>query len=478
MKSLFARNFLIYALVIVLGFAILGSAFIYQVNRFALEEKQQQLSEAAERAVQSTAAYFELRESAEWIDKFSANYRVTMHMLAADCGGTIFVGNAAGNLLFIANSDGCYSQMSNNLTVPIAAMDDLLDDGVYAQSSNFFGYLATQNYVMGRTVYAGEVLKGAVFVCVPAQSTQELFLNLSRVFILMTLTVLLLTLIATILVVRTTVKPLKNMASAARRFAQGDYSARAPLPKYQDELYDMTLSFNRMAESMQNAEDIRRGLIASVSHDLRTPMTTIAGFVDGILDGTIKQEKQEYYLRIISDEIKRLARLANSMLAVSRLESGQQSLEKSVFDVSEMIRRIVIGFEQQLNGKHIDLELDIPEQELIRADRDSFFQAVYNLIDNAVKFTPEKGQIGIYMAETGSKLQCNICNSGSEIPQENLKFVFDRFYKSDTSRNRNSTGSGLGLYITKTVIQQHGGDIFVRSGGGKTEFCFTVPLER
>ncbi len=465
-------------MVIVLGFAILGSAFIYQVNRFALEEKQQQLSDAAERAVQSTAAYFETRDSADWMDKFNTNYKIAMHLLAADCSGTIFVGDAQGKLLFIANSDGCYSQMNNDLTLPDVAMTDVIEDGVYAQSSNFFGFLATQNYVLGQTVVSGGTVKGAVFVCVPARSTQILFLNLSRVFILMTLAVLLLTLIATILVVRLTVKPLQNMATAARRFAQGDYSARAPLPKYQDELYDMTLSFNRMAESMQNAEETRRGLIASVSHDLRTPMTTIAGFVDGILDGTIKPEKQDYYLRIISDEIKRLGRLANSMLAVSKLESGQQNAEKTILDVSEMIRRIVIGFEQPLNAKHIELELDIPEQEILRAERDSFFQAVYNLIDNAVKFTPDKGQISIYLAETGNKLQFNIRNTGSEIPQDKLKFVFDRFYKSDTSRNRNSTGSGLGLYITKTVIQQHGGDIFVRSGDGQTEFCFTVPLER
>ena len=232
-----------------------------------------------------------------------------------------------------------------------------------------------------------------------------------------------------------------------------------------------------MAESMQNAEEARRGLIASVSHDLRTPMTTIAGFVDGILDGTIKPDKQAYYLHIISDEIKRLTRLANGMLSVSRLESGQ-ALNPSLFDVSEMVRRIVIGFERQLTEKHIELQLDIPEQETIRADHDGLFQAVYNLIDNAVKFTPERGEITIYMAENNNRLQFNIRNSGSEIPSDKIKFVFDRFYKGDTSRNRNSSGSGLGLYITKTVIQRHGGDIYVRSGDDRTEFCFTIPLGR
>ncbi len=478
MKSLFARNFLIYALVIVLGFTVLGSAFIYQVNRFSMEEKQQQLSDTADRAAQSTLEFLQMRESEGWQDRFNATYRVAMKMLATDCSGTIFVGSETGDLLFIANTDGCYSQEQTGLMLPTVAVQDLLADGVFSQNSTFYGYLSNISYVMGKVVLdqAGQQA-GVIFVCVPAQSTAALFLELSRVFILLTIGVLLLTLIATIMVVRNMVKPMKDMAIAARKFAAGDYSARAPLPKYQDELYDMTMSFNSMAESMQNTEETRRGLIASVSHDLRTPMTTIAGFVDGILDGTIKPEKQTYYLQIISDETKRLGRLANSMLAVSRLESGRE-LEKTVFDLSETIRRIIIGFEQKLTEKRIEVELDIPESQMIKAEHDSLFQAIYNLVDNAMKFTNEGGTITIYMAENAGKLQFNIINTGSPIPPDKIKFIFDRFFKGDSSRNRNSSGSGLGLYITKTVIKQHGGDIFVRSDEQKTEFCFTIPLSR
>lgn len=478
MKSLFARNFLIYALVIVLGFTVLGSSFIYQVNRFSMEEKQQQLSDTVQQTVMSTQAYFQLRNNADWNDKFSASYRVAVNILASECGGTIFVGDEEGKLLFIANEDGCYSQEQTGLMLPTIAMQDLLSDGAYNQNSTFYGYLSVINYVMGQVVRNTDgYVVGVVFVCVPTQAATELFLKLSRVFILLTIAVLLLTLIATILVVRNMIRPMKNMAIAARKFAAGDFSARAPLPKYQDELYDMTLSFNSMADAMQNVEETRRGLIASVSHDLRTPMTTIAGFVDGILDGTIKADKQEYYLKIISDEIKRLARMANSMLTVSRLESGRE-LEKSVFDISELVRRIVIGFEQKLTEKQIEVELDIPERQTIKAEHDSLFQAVYNLIDNAVKFTENHGSITVYMAESAGKLQFNIINTGSPIPAEQIKFIFDRFYKGDSSRNRNSSGSGLGLHITKTVIKQHGGDIFVRSDEHKTEFCFTIPTNR
>jgi len=442
-----------------------------------LEEKQTQLTDTANRAIQSTAAYFQLRNSADWNDKFSASYRLSMNMLAADCSGTIFVGDANGKLLFIATTDGCYSQEQTSLMLPTMAVEDLYPDGEYAQTSNFYGYFSAPNYVMGKLVTAGEKTIASVFVCIPAQSTAKLFMELSQVFILMTIAVLFLTLVATILVARNMLRPLKHMAVAARKFAAGDFSARAPLPKFQDELYDMTLSFNSMAEAMQNVEETRRGLIASVSHDLRTPMTTIAGFVDGILDGTIKPEKQERYLKIISAEVKRLSRLANSMLAVSRLENNRD-LEYSVVDISEMIRRIVISFEQRLTEKRIEVELDIPEQQNLKAEHDSIFQAVYNLFDNAVKFTDVGGRITVYLAENGGKLQFNMINTGSEIPPEQIKYIFDRFYKGDSSRNSNTSGSGLGMYITKTVIKQHGGDIFVRSGDNKTEFCFIVPLNR
>ena len=182
MKSLFARNFLIYALVIVLGFTILGSSFIYQVNRFSSEETQLQLNETSEQAVISTYAYFQLRGNADWNDKFNASYRVALNMLADDCRGTIFVGDAEGKLLFIANEDGCYSQERTGLMLPTVAMQDVLADGSYQQTSTFYNYLSANHYVMGRTVTdsSNEAL-AVVFVCVPAQATTELFLKLSRV---------------------------------------------------------------------------------------------------------------------------------------------------------------------------------------------------------------------------------------------------------------------------------------------------------
>ncbi len=485
MNSLFLKYFLIYSMVIVFSFVILGGAYVAQVNRYAVENKEETLEQTASRAAQSTATFIETAAQLEQkapgsAEPYTRSYLINMMQLADISGGMIFVCDLDGRIMYIANSEGCYAQDSGVL--PQAAVNAVLEDGRYAEMGTFYGYLSEAHFVVGtpfgKTYPSGETENyGVLFVTVAADGSIQFFFEMASAFSFLVIVVLLLTLAATYLVVRSTVKPLNQMAAAARSYARGDFTPRVPLPypPRRDELYDVILSFNNMADSVANIESMRRGLVANVSHDLRTPMTTIAGFVDGILDGTIKPEKQEYYLRIISEEIKRLSRLASSMLEVSRLESGEKGLNKTTFDICEMVRRIIIGFEQKLTEKKIEVVLDIPETLNVNADHDGLFQAVYNLTENAVKFTPEGGEIAIYMAEKNNRLQCNVQNTGSEIAPENIKYIFDRFYKEDKSRGVNKTGSGLGLYIVKTVINRHGGDIYAKSGDGKTEFCFSIP---
>lgn len=485
MNSLFLKYFLIYSLVIVFSFVILGGAYVAQVNRYAVEDKENTLEQTASRAAESTSSFIETAAQLEKVLPGSAvsytqSYLINMMQLADISNGMIFVGDVDGHIMYIANRDGCYAQESGVL--PQSAVSTVLEDRRFAELGTFNNYFSEAHLVVGvpfvQTLSSGETNDlGVIFVSVAADSSINFFFEVLSTFIVMVVVVLLLTLVVTYFIVHNTFKPLNKMAAAARSYARGDFTPRVPLPrsKHRDELYDVILSFNNMADSVANIETMRRGLIANVSHDLRTPMTTIAGFVDGILDGTIKPDRQEYYLRIISEEIKRLSRLASSMLEVSRLESGEKGLNKTTFDACEMVRRIIIGFEQKLTDKQIEVVLDIPETLNVSADHDALFQAVYNLIDNAVKFTPTGGQIAIYMSEKGGKMQCNVQNTGSEIAPENIKYIFDRFYKEDKSRGINKTGSGLGLYIVKTVINRHGGDIFAKSGDGKTEFCFSIP---
>ncbi|MEA4919547.1 MAG: HAMP domain-containing sensor histidine kinase [Clostridiaceae bacterium] len=475
MKGLFFRNFVIYAIVILVSFSALGSTFAYQINRFALQEKMNMLSDTMERATESTVSFLETSTSLEQLAPAAKLYRTTMTQLAKDAQGVIFITDTKGEMLLVATTEGCYSQQGGY--VPQKAVSDVINNGSYYEISDFNGYLSSSYFVSGKSavVQDGAEPEILVFAAIPSDTTLVFFVNILSTFFFMTVCVLVVTLIVTYFITWSSVKPLKQIAMAAKQFARGDYSARISRPSHHDEIYEMAMSFNNMAESISKNESMRRDLIANVSHDLRTPMTTIGGFVDGILDGTIPPEKEKYYLGIVSSEIKRLSRLANGMLTVSKLESNDE-LVKAPFDFSEMVYRIAFSFEQKINEKNVSLDLDIPESCSITANHDAMFQVVYNLFDNALKFVNQDGSIKIYISLKGGKLQFHIQNTGGEIDPESLKYIFERFYKSDKSRGNNPNGSGLGLYIAKTIIGRHGGDISAKSADGKTEFCFNIPI--
>ena len=466
----------------VFSFVVIGGLFLLKVNRFAAEEKQSILDSALSKAVESTVSYIQLRVDMEGeMDTKTAQrvyemYKTNIVQIADESSSTVLTCEANGEILFMADKAGFYEFEEGHL-VPHKIMKSIEDDRVYSGVSNLGGYLTESSFVSGAK---REIIKGKdlyIFVAVSATRNLDLFGKLSQYFVIMTFGVLLVTLFVTIIVVRQTVKPLRQMAHAARRFARGEYSVRVPLPKYKSELYELAASFNSMAESVENVEITRRGLVANVAHDLRTPMTTIAGFVDGMIDGTIKPDKQEYYLRIVSDEVKRLSRMASSILETSRLETGEKALNCTDFDISETVRRIIIGFEQKLSEKNIDIDIVIPDRLNIYADHDAMFQVIYNLVDNALKFIDVNGKLNIRMSEKNAQLYFNISNSGVEIPKENIKYIFDRFFKGEKSRTDSRNGSGLGLYIVKTIINRHGGDVGVNSQNNITEFYFNIPVK-
>jgi signal transduction histidine kinase len=237
-----------------------------------------------------------------------------------------------------------------------------------------------------------------------------------------------------------------------------------------------------MADSLARLEDMRSSFLANVSHDLRTPMTTISGFVDGIIDGTIPEDKHSYYLGIISSEVRRLSRLVSSLLQLSRTEAGDTKLKPSDFNLSEKTRQVLISFENKIDDKKLEIEFVNARDIYVNADMDAMHQVIYNLIDNAVKFTPEGGKVCLTLSVISidrriKKALFSIKNTGQGIPPEETPYLFERFYKSDRSRGLDKTGTGLGLYIVKTTLLSHGEDIKVASEPGKiTEFSFTLPL--
>lgn len=347
--------------------------------------------------------------------------------------------------------------------------------GKYRESGLMAGHYDAPHYIVGVPVTVSDVSVGVLFATSPTGRLHTFIRSLLEMFLLSALVVLAIAFVIIYFITTGMVKPLKEMLAATTSFSKGDFSVRVPVSGY-DELGQLSMAFNNMASTLATTESSRRSFVANVSHELKTPMTTIGGFIDGILDGTVPEEKRDQYLQVVSTETKRLSRLVRSMLDTSRIEAGEMSIRPTVFDVSELNRQTIFTFEQMIEEKKLSIEgLEI-EKVMIYADRDLMNQVVYNLIENAVKFVEAGGVISFHYRVDKGTTYVAIRNTGEGLDKEEVPQLFERFYKSDKSRSLNKNGVGLGLHIVRSIVQYHGGEVFVRSAEGEyTEFEFTVP---
>ncbi|MGI6279707.1 MAG: HAMP domain-containing sensor histidine kinase, partial [Acutalibacteraceae bacterium] len=296
-----------------------------------------------------------------------------------------------------------------------------------------------------------------VFATAPLTSFANLISTITKLYLAWAIVPLILMFFAISVMTYRMTKPLKLMSEAARAMAKGDFSRRIPVTS-DDEIGELAISFNMMTNSLSQLESMRKDFVANVSHELKTPMTTISGFIDGILDGTIEPTKQHYYLEIVSDEIKRLSRLVQSMLSMARLESGEFTLKPELFDFRELLCTIVISQEQRIENRRLKITgLDTLESISLKADRDLIHQVIYNLVDNAIKFSNPGGEISFTLHKENKKLVFTVSNTGPGIPQKDLMYIFERFYKVDKSRSEAKNNTGLGLYLVKTIVVAHSG---------------------
>ncbi len=270
-------------------------------------------------------------------------------------------------------------------------------------------------------------------------------------------------------------RPVKEMTLAAKRFGEGDFSEKVKISD-RNEMGYLANTLNEMASSLEAIEENRKSFISNVSHELRTPMTTIGGFVDGILDGTIPESQHKQYLRTVSEEINRLARLVRSMLNISKYEAGEMALQTENFDLTSLTVRTVLLFEKRIEDKNIEIKGLDADKFFVNADADLVQQVIYNLTENAVKFVNEGGYISYGFSHKDNMICTVIRNSGEGLKKNEINKVFDRFYKTDESRGKDKSGVGLGLSIVRSIIKLHDGSILVRSRPGEyTEFEFTLP---
>ena len=271
--------------------------------------------------------------------------------------------------------------------------------------------------------------------------------------------------------------PVLQITRQAENYAKGDFSAR--LEQTGDpEMDRLIITMNRMADFIDKNERSRRRFVSDVSHEMKTPMTTIGGFVDGILDGTIPPEQEKQYLRTVSTEVQRLSRLVHSMLSISRFEEGTYAPDFERLDITNLLITTLLLFEQKVERKELHVEgLDVCPRTYAEVDRDLIQQVFYNLTENAIKFVNRGGTLFLAVDSDETQAHVHIRNSGEGLTEDEISHVFERFYKTDESRGKDTTGVGLGLSIVNRIMVLHKGSVTVKSVKGEyTEFIVSMPL--
>jgi len=474
MKSTFGRLFTAVAIVLMAAILLIGVVCQMLTGRYLTDQAISSLKNNA--SVISSLVLAAHSDRGMTIQDFQTALAVAVSVSGSDA----VICDGKGRLITCAEKPaGC---SHTGMQLDSSFVDQVFEQGGTVYTGLMKGLYTDVRYVVSHPVVHPETGDRMALVLVSSPVDTALMRRISQIFLIVSVLVALISVVIMNFYVRRQSDPLRDMAHAATAFGHGDLTARVRTNgRNTREVEELALAFNNMASSLEKSETQRQEFVANVSHELKTPMTTISGYVDGILDGTIPPEKSRQYLHLVSDETKRLSRLVRSMLDISRLQDRGNIPEeqKSRFDLEELAGQVLISFEQKINEKGINVQVDMPEHPVYtRADQDAITQVVYNLVDNAVKFCEPGGELGITVREGGGRVYLSVSNQGETIPAEELPLVFERFHKTDKSRSKNRESWGLGLYIVKTILNSHGENISVTSHQGKTTFTFTLPLVR
>lgn len=478
-KSIFLKYFSVVSLVVCLSILALAGIQTFVSVRYWLNEKETLLTENVEKVAESAAEFSRPAPGDEtrytlFLDRGST-LPVLVDFLADTLDADVMIADNRGVLLTVASARPEkerreYTGISSDI---LKAVDE---NRTYFSMATLTDTHEDRQYVAATAIVKNGVPIGYALMAAPADDMSNYLWQNLRMILMSAVFVLFLSTLAVYVFTYRLAMPLRKMAAAAKAFGSGDFAYRLPV-KGKDEVAQLAVELNNMAESLSREEEMSRSFIANVSHELRTPMTTISGFVDGMRDGTIPPEKHEFYLSIVSDEVKRLSRLVQAMLNLSRIDNQSLKIRPSSFDLTAVTGKTLLSFEQRIEEKQLRITgLEECADVTVVADEDLIGQVVYNLLDNAVKFTNVGGEIALSICEQNDRVTFSVSNTGDGIPAEELPYVFDRFYKSDRSRSLDKTGAGLGLFLVKSIIGLHGGEIGVRSLQGEScTFEFWLP---
>lgn len=464
-NSIQKKLFITYGIAIIIGFAILALALLRILNLYFVENRKELLYDQGRKVAREAAAVLyignpnsrNLEEDLQVLDKF-----LDAHIWVVNKDGTIVAVSGS-------NEEDILGEALADEMIKSLAMGESIEE-----RGSFGGMLSEPSLTVGYPVFVNNRFSGGVLVHASLLEIQENFREVYRLIMWAILISVAVAYGILYIQIRRISNPLREIGEAAKVIAGGEFQKRLDI-NTGDEIEELGRSFNNMAESLEKIEENRRNLIANISHDLRSPMTSIRGFIEGIIDGTIPEEKREHYLNIVLDESKRLIKITNDLLELSNMQQGSLEIRKEAFELNETIRRKLIAYEKGITEKKLNVTFSMCEEKSFAlSDQGLIERVIANLIDNAVKFTPEKGSIEIRTSTEADRLTVEIANNGTEISTEELNKVWERFHKGDASRGIYKGGYGLGLAIVKEVIGQLGEKIWVSSGKDVVKFTFTI----
>ena len=476
-RGLYWRQMFVVVGMVLLTLSLLGASFFALSYNYARNQKLEEVQGRARVLGQLSVSYLENGRFMDMEDLQSdPDFRQLATFAATVSDMNFMICDTEGHVLLTTDValDG------QTVTMPTKMTEEILEEGVTSHRDDLNGLYPQKRFVVGVPAVSLDsgTIVGVVYAVSTSRSLDTMWTGFIGLFFMTAFVVLMIAFLASSITTMRQTQPILQMVKATRRYAEGDFDIRMYDYGRDDEIGELAASFNAMAESLQQTERQRREFIANISHELKTPMTTIAGYTDGILDGTIPPEKERQYLEIISNESRRLSRMVRRMLDVSQLQTIDPLKSGGRFDLCESMRRVLISMERKITDRGLDVEADIPEEPiLVLGDNDMITQVIYNLLENAAKFARTDSTLYLGLTTIEGKARVTVRNLGDTIPPEELPLLFERFHKSDKSRSEDKDGVGLGLYIVKTILAQHKENIDVTSENGVTTFSFSLSTE-
>lgn len=466
-KSLFSKMVATYTVIIAISFVILAAFLSFWFQSYYYQEREKELSSEAEIIVSSTIQYLYGEISWQEINEVlttTSKYTSSDIILSDDYGYVYAVSNPK------------YKQYIGAQLIT-EDLNDLRKGKRLYKTDTFDTGLNMSLHVYEAPIFYENAFQGTVLI---SASMSEIRKPLERVYQIIWISAILATILSSVVIYyfsqKIIVKPLSKINNVADKISKGEVDKRVNINS-NDEIGELANSFNSMADSLERVELNRRTFISNVSHELRSPITSIKGFIGGILDGVIPKEKEKYYLSIAYEEIQRLTRLINDLLDLSAIEAGKFTLSLKKHDINEIVRLSVIKFEAIIKNKKLNVNVWLDENEVfVLVDRDKMIQVVTNLIDNSIKYASDGGNIEIKTNVKGQKVYVSIYNDGPNIVGEDASQIWERFYKSDKSRT-SKVSTGLGLPIVRRIVASHGEEVWFENVDKKgVKFIFTLKL--